>query len=35
MLEQHAFMDRMIGSHDFDEAISAHKEKRKPQFNGQ
>ena len=32
--EQHSFMDNMLGSHDFKEAIDAHNEKRKPVFNG-
>ncbi len=34
LVEQHSFMDNMLGSHDFKEAIDAHNEKRKPVFNG-
>ncbi len=34
MAEQHCFMDFMLSSHDFKEAVAAYQEKRKPEFNG-
>lgn len=34
MIEQRSFMDFMLDSHDFKEAIAAYNEKRKPEFNG-
>lgn len=34
LVEQHSFMDEMLGSHDFAEAVAAHNEKRAPQYTG-
>lgn len=34
MVEQHSFMDQMLPSHDFKEAIAAYSEKRKPVYTG-
>lgn len=35
MVEQHSFMDHMLFSHDFKEAIAAYSEKRAPQYTGE
>ena len=34
MIEQHSFMDHMLFSHDFKEAVAAYSEKRAPVYTG-